>query len=267
VPDDIRLYMFECGIIKIPRYVVNVADALNQERVDNPTPWFLITHPRGNVIIDGGNAPQVAEDPIKHWGPLAERSPVDHGARPGRAARARAHRRGPGEHPLGRPEPPAHRPHRRARGHRPPAQRRGARHAHRVRHRPQPADVGACRILPGRLRQAGRAVEPARGLRGRLRPVRRRDADLLAHPGPHGRAPVLRGAPAQRRRVPARHRRREHDRPPQRDAVARVRALGRRGSPLGAPPAPAGLALAGGGRPGARPLHWPRFKLAPEHYT
>jgi N-acyl homoserine lactone hydrolase len=76
VPDDIRLYMFECGIIKIPRYVVNVADALNQDRVDNPTPWFLITHPRGNVIIDGGNAPQVAEDPIKHWGPLAERSPV-----------------------------------------------------------------------------------------------------------------------------------------------------------------------------------------------
>ena len=74
--DDIRLYLFECGIIRIPRYVVNAGDALNDGRVDNPTPWYLLTHPRGNVVIDGGNAPQVAEDPIKHWGYLAERSPV-----------------------------------------------------------------------------------------------------------------------------------------------------------------------------------------------
>jgi N-acyl homoserine lactone hydrolase len=28
------------------------------------------------VIIDGGNAPEVAEDAVKHWGFLAERSPV-----------------------------------------------------------------------------------------------------------------------------------------------------------------------------------------------
>jgi glyoxylase-like metal-dependent hydrolase (beta-lactamase superfamily II) len=76
VADDIRLYLFECGVIRLPRYVVNAGDALNEERVDNPTPWYLITHPRGNVIIDGGNAPEVAEDPVKHWGFLAERSPV-----------------------------------------------------------------------------------------------------------------------------------------------------------------------------------------------
>ena len=74
--DDIRLYLFECGTIRIPRYVVNAADALNEERIDNPTPWYLLTHPRGNVVIDGGNAPEVAVDPIKHWGVLAERSPV-----------------------------------------------------------------------------------------------------------------------------------------------------------------------------------------------
>jgi glyoxylase-like metal-dependent hydrolase (beta-lactamase superfamily II) len=74
--EDIRLYLFECGIIKIPRWVVNAQDALDESRVDNPTPWYLLTHPRGNVVIDGGNAPEVAVDPIKHWGPLAERSPV-----------------------------------------------------------------------------------------------------------------------------------------------------------------------------------------------
>ncbi len=75
--DDIRLYLFECGVIKLPRYVVNAGDALNTERVSNPTPWYLITHPRGNVVIDGGNAPAVAVDPIAHWGFLAERSPVE----------------------------------------------------------------------------------------------------------------------------------------------------------------------------------------------
>ena len=74
--DDIRLYLFECGTIRIPRYVVNAGDALNEERIDNPTPWYLLTHPRGNVVIDGGNAPEVADDPVKHWGVLAERSPV-----------------------------------------------------------------------------------------------------------------------------------------------------------------------------------------------
>ena len=75
--DDIRLYLFECGVINLPRYVVNAGDALNSERVRNPTPWYLITHPRGNVVIDGGNAPEVAVDPIAHWGFLAERSPVE----------------------------------------------------------------------------------------------------------------------------------------------------------------------------------------------
>lgn len=74
---DIRLYLFECGVINLPRYVVDAEDALNEERVANPTPWYLITHPRGNVIIDGGNAPEVAEDPVAHWGFLAQRSPVD----------------------------------------------------------------------------------------------------------------------------------------------------------------------------------------------
>jgi N-acyl homoserine lactone hydrolase len=75
--DEIRLYMFECGVISLPLSVVNAGEGQGGERVRNPTPWYLITHPRGNVIIDGGNAPEVAEDPIAHWGFLAERSPVE----------------------------------------------------------------------------------------------------------------------------------------------------------------------------------------------
>jgi glyoxylase-like metal-dependent hydrolase (beta-lactamase superfamily II) len=75
--EDIRLYLFECGVINLPLYVVNAGQGLDGERVLNPTPWYLLTHSRGNVIIDGGNAPEVAVDPIKHWGFLAERSPVE----------------------------------------------------------------------------------------------------------------------------------------------------------------------------------------------
>ncbi len=40
-------------------------------------PWFLIKHPRGNVIIDGGNAIEAAIDPRGHWGDvLAAYTPV-----------------------------------------------------------------------------------------------------------------------------------------------------------------------------------------------
>jgi N-acyl homoserine lactone hydrolase len=75
--EDIRLYLFECGFINVPLSAMIAGEGLNGERVRNPTPWYLLTHPRGNVIIDGGNAPEVAVDAVKHWGFLAERSPVE----------------------------------------------------------------------------------------------------------------------------------------------------------------------------------------------
>mgnify|MGYP001225730785 CR=1 FL=1 len=37
-----------------------------------PVPFFLIRHPRGNVVVDGGNPLAAARDPQAHWGPLAE---------------------------------------------------------------------------------------------------------------------------------------------------------------------------------------------------
>jgi len=32
-----------------------------------PVPFFLITHPRGNVLYDGGNALEVTQDARGHW--------------------------------------------------------------------------------------------------------------------------------------------------------------------------------------------------------
>jgi glyoxylase-like metal-dependent hydrolase (beta-lactamase superfamily II) len=77
VAEEIRLYLFECGVINVPLAAMIAGEGLDGERVRNPTPWYLITHPRGNVIIDGGNAPEVAVDPVAHWGELGRRSPTE----------------------------------------------------------------------------------------------------------------------------------------------------------------------------------------------
>jgi N-acyl homoserine lactone hydrolase len=69
--DDIRLYMFECGTLKC--HVENIK--MNQgmgEEYEIPVPWFLVTHPKGNVVIDGGNAPECATDAKGHWGATAD---------------------------------------------------------------------------------------------------------------------------------------------------------------------------------------------------
>ena len=54
--DDVRLYMFECGTLKCHLENIKMNQGLGEE-YEIPVPWFLITHPKGNVVIDGGNAP------------------------------------------------------------------------------------------------------------------------------------------------------------------------------------------------------------------
>jgi N-acyl homoserine lactone hydrolase len=53
-----RLYLFDSG-------------TLTAGGVEVPVPFFLIRHPDGDVIVDGGNPLQVARDPEAHWGGLA----------------------------------------------------------------------------------------------------------------------------------------------------------------------------------------------------
>jgi glyoxylase-like metal-dependent hydrolase (beta-lactamase superfamily II) len=64
--DDVRLYMFSGGENR-PRDPGPGVDA-----TPRPIIWFALTHPRGTVVIDGGNAPEVAVDPIGHWGKISE---------------------------------------------------------------------------------------------------------------------------------------------------------------------------------------------------
>jgi N-acyl homoserine lactone hydrolase len=69
---DVRLYMFESGVLKC--HVENIK--MNQglgEPYEIPVPWFLVTHPKGNVVIDGGNAAECATgDPRAHWGDIVD---------------------------------------------------------------------------------------------------------------------------------------------------------------------------------------------------
>jgi glyoxylase-like metal-dependent hydrolase (beta-lactamase superfamily II) len=71
---DIRLYMFEGGTVYLPLRNVNLGQGAGGEMITTPIVWFLLTHPRGNVVIDGGNAAEVAIDAKAHWGAITEMS-------------------------------------------------------------------------------------------------------------------------------------------------------------------------------------------------
>jgi N-acyl homoserine lactone hydrolase len=69
--EDIRLYMFQCGTLECHVENIKMNQGLGDE-YEIPVPWFLVTHPRGNVVIDGGNAAECATDPTGHWGATTE---------------------------------------------------------------------------------------------------------------------------------------------------------------------------------------------------
>jgi glyoxylase-like metal-dependent hydrolase (beta-lactamase superfamily II) len=71
---NIRLYLFQGGWIELPRRNVELGTTRGNEMLMTPVTWFVVTHPRGNVIIDGGNAPEVAVDARAHWGPIMDTS-------------------------------------------------------------------------------------------------------------------------------------------------------------------------------------------------
>ncbi len=57
----------ECGSLKIQVQYIKMNQGLG-DPYEIPVPFFLIQHPRGNVLYDGGNALEVARDARGHWG-------------------------------------------------------------------------------------------------------------------------------------------------------------------------------------------------------
>jgi len=58
--------MFQTGTLKTKLKYIKMNQS--NEDFEIPVPWFLIKHPEGDVVIDGGNAIEVAIDKHAHWG-------------------------------------------------------------------------------------------------------------------------------------------------------------------------------------------------------
>ena len=54
-----QLYLFDSGTLALGG-------------VEVPVPFFLLRHPQGLIVVDGGNPLAVARDPHAHWGGLAD---------------------------------------------------------------------------------------------------------------------------------------------------------------------------------------------------
>ena len=66
----IKLYMFQTGSIKTKLKFIKMNHS--EEPYEIPVPWFLIKHPEGDVIIDGGMPIEAPLDKHKHWGSVVE---------------------------------------------------------------------------------------------------------------------------------------------------------------------------------------------------
>ena len=72
--EGVRLYLFDGGLIRLPKRNTILGAPDGHELIDTPVTWFVVTHPRGNVLVDGGNAPEVAVDAKAHWGKITDNS-------------------------------------------------------------------------------------------------------------------------------------------------------------------------------------------------
>jgi glyoxylase-like metal-dependent hydrolase (beta-lactamase superfamily II) len=67
-PEGMRLYAFSSGFLSIAKS--SLQTGATGAAIDVPVGFFLIHHPKGNVLFDTGNNDRVLTDP-SYWGPLA----------------------------------------------------------------------------------------------------------------------------------------------------------------------------------------------------
>ncbi len=66
----IELHMFQTGTLRTKTKYIKMNQG--DDAFEIPVPWFLIKHPQGNVVIDGGNAIEAAIDKRGHWGAVVD---------------------------------------------------------------------------------------------------------------------------------------------------------------------------------------------------
>jgi N-acyl homoserine lactone hydrolase len=67
-PQGMKLYVFSSGFLNIDKSALQAGAAPG--KIDVPVGFFLIHHPKGNVLFDCGNNDKVITDPT-YWGPMA----------------------------------------------------------------------------------------------------------------------------------------------------------------------------------------------------
>jgi N-acyl homoserine lactone hydrolase len=67
-PEGMRLYVFSSGWLTIDKSALQTGAT---EKIAVPVAFFLIKHPKGNVLFETGNNDKVIADPA-YWGPLAQ---------------------------------------------------------------------------------------------------------------------------------------------------------------------------------------------------
>jgi glyoxylase-like metal-dependent hydrolase (beta-lactamase superfamily II) len=74
-PQGMKLYMFSSGALTIGKHILqNLAP---QDTIKIPVGFFVVMHPKGNVLFDTGNNDKIITDP-SYWGPAFQRlSPVN----------------------------------------------------------------------------------------------------------------------------------------------------------------------------------------------
>lgn len=67
----IRLYMMQTGSLELKVHNIKMNEGLGEDyRI--PVPFFLLTHPDGHTVIDGGVAVECATDAAGYWGSICE---------------------------------------------------------------------------------------------------------------------------------------------------------------------------------------------------
>jgi N-acyl homoserine lactone hydrolase len=65
-PEEMRLYVFSSGWLNIDKSALQTGAAPG--RIQIPVAFFMIHHPKGNVLFDTGNNDRIITDPT-YWGP------------------------------------------------------------------------------------------------------------------------------------------------------------------------------------------------------
>jgi glyoxylase-like metal-dependent hydrolase (beta-lactamase superfamily II) len=66
-PQGMRLYVFSSGWLNLDKSMLQAGAT---EKISVPVAFFLIKHPKGNVLFETGNNDKIITDPT-YWGPLA----------------------------------------------------------------------------------------------------------------------------------------------------------------------------------------------------